>query len=61
LLTNYLNTTEMTFTIDTYNRLKKEYNNARQNNLEIFTFDGHELLTDYAKYMIEYLKTKFEK
>jgi hypothetical protein len=51
----------MTFTIDTYNRLKSEYNNARQNNLKIFIFDGHELLTDYAKYMIEYLQTKFEK
>ena len=32
-----------------------------QNNLEVFTFDGHELLTDYAKYLIQHLQTKFEK
>ena len=29
-----------------------------QNNVEIFIFEGHELLTSYAKYMIEYLETK---
>ena len=26
---------------------------------EIFTFEGHELLTAYAKYLIEYLAGKF--
>ena len=51
----------MTFTLDTYQRLKKEYNTARENNLEMFVFDNHELLTDYAKYMIQYLSEKFEK
>ena len=51
----------MTFTLDTYQRLKNEYNKSVQNNLEVFTFDGHELLTDYAKYMIQYLSEKFEK
>jgi hypothetical protein len=51
----------MTFTLDTYQRLKKEYNNARQNNLELFVFDNHELVTDYAKYLIEYLSSNFEK
>ena len=50
----------MTFTLDTYQRLKNEYNKSVQNNLEVFTFDGHELLTDYAKYLIEYLSSNFE-
>lgn len=51
----------MTFTLDTYQRLKNEYNKSVQNNLEVFTFDNHELLTDYAKYMVQYLSEKFEK
>ena len=50
----------MTFTLDTYQRLKVAYNTALQNNLEVFTFDNHDLLTDYAKYVIEYLTPKFE-
>jgi hypothetical protein len=50
----------MTFTLDTYQRLKVAYNKARQNNLEVFTFDNHDLLTDYAKYLIEYLTPGFE-
>jgi len=44
----------------TYQRLKKEYQRSVDNNVKVFVFDGHELLTNYAKYMIEYLKSKFE-
>jgi hypothetical protein len=51
----------MTFTLDTYQKLKNEYNKSVQNNLEVFTFEGHELLTTYAKYLIQYLQTIFEK
>ncbi len=29
-------------------------------NQEMFVFDGNDFLTSYAKYVIEYLKTKFE-
>ena len=50
----------MTFTFTTYLELKKEYMKARQSKKEMFVFYGHELLTDYAKYMIEYLGSKFE-
>jgi hypothetical protein len=50
----------MTFTLDTYQRLKDAYYKAIQNNLEMFNFDNHDLLTDYAKYLIEYLKPGFE-
>lgn len=45
---------------DTYIRLKKEYDNSVKNNISVFLFDGHELLTEYAKYLIEYLKPNFE-
>ena len=51
---------DMTFTLDTYQRLKDAYYKAIQNNLEMFNFDNHDLLTDYAKYLIEYLKPGFE-
>ena len=44
----------------TYQRLKNEYQKSVDNNIEVFIFDGHELLTAYAKYMIEYLESKFE-
>ena len=44
----------------TFTRLKNEYQNAVQNSKSTFVFDGNELLTNYAKYLIEYLKTKFE-
>ena len=50
----------MTFTLDTYQRLKVAYYKAIQNNLDMFNFDNHDLLTDYAKYLIEYLKPGFE-
>jgi hypothetical protein len=51
---------DMTFTLDTYQRLKVAYYKALQSNLEVFNFDNRDLLTDYAKYLIEYLKPGFE-
>lgn len=51
----------MEFNLSTYQKLKVEYNNAVKDEKEIFIFNGHELLTSYAKYLIEYLKTIFEK
>jgi len=53
--------TDMTFTIDTYTRFKLQYLKASNNKKEKFTFDGHEFLTEYAKYLLMYLKPKFEK
>jgi len=47
------------FDLQTYGRLKKEYQRSVDNNIEVFVFEGHELLTEYAKYLIEYLTTKF--
>lgn len=53
-------TNTMTINEISYQRLKKEYNTAVQNKIEIFTFEGEELLTDYAKYLLQWLQPKFE-
>jgi|GEM_PF-6824381 len=37
--------------------LEKCYTKATQSGAEVFTFQGREVLTSYAKYLIEYLKT----
>jgi len=50
----------ITFDRPTYQRLKAEYQKSVKNQKEIFVFDGCEFLTDYAKYVLEYLKPKFE-
>lgn len=46
--------------LSTFTRLKKEYQNAVDNSKEIFVFDDNELLTSYAKYLIEYLTPMFK-
>jgi hypothetical protein len=35
--------------------LRKAYNDAVESEQKVFTFDGNEYLTAYAKYMLEYL------
>lgn len=49
------------FTPDLYEKLKKEYNKALEEEQESFEFEGREVLTNYAKYMVEYLNTQFKK
>lgn len=46
---------------DSLKRLKKEYEKAVKDKKEVFVFEGHELLTSYAKYLIEYAETKLKK
>lgn len=48
----------ITFDQETFKKLKQEYKKAVENQQEIFVFQGHELLTQYAKYIIEYLTSK---
>jgi hypothetical protein len=48
----------LTFDHPTYLKLKSEYSKAKSSNVEIFVFQGHELVTDYAKYLLEYLESK---
>lgn len=50
----------LSFNQPTYTRFKKVYTSAVRNNIEVFEFEGHEFLTAYAKYVIEYLKPNFE-
>jgi len=40
-------------------RLRRRYERAVREQAESFTFEGHELLTSYAKYLLEYLATQF--
>lgn len=49
------------FNEDKLKRLMVAYEKAVHNNKNSFWFDGCEYLTSYAKYVIEYLKTKFKK
>jgi|APGre2960657373_1045057.scaffolds.fasta_scaffold234715_1 hypothetical protein len=51
----------ISFNQESFKNFNTEYNFAVENKVEIFTFEGHEFLTSYAKYMLEYLRPKFEK
>lgn len=55
-----MSTTSVEFTKEDYSRLKEQYNKAVEDNREQFVFDGHVLLVTYAKYLIEYLGSKFD-
>ena len=48
----------ITFTKQKLEKLKEQYNHSVNNKLESFIFEGQEILTDYAKYMIQYLESK---
>ena len=49
------------FNYEKLKQLKKQYQNSVDNNVEVFTFDGHEILTSYAKYLIQYLESNLKK
>jgi len=38
------------------NKLQKKYDDAVKNKIDVFTYNGAEILTAYAKYLLEYLK-----
>lgn len=44
----------------TFLRLKNEYQNAINDSKDTFIFEGNELLTNYAKYLIEYFTPMFK-
>ena len=50
----------ISFNQESFKNFKSEYNSAVENKLEMFVFEGNEFLTSYAKYVVEYLKSKFE-
>lgn len=41
--------------------LKRAYTNALKDSKEIFVFEGQQILTAYARYLIEYLEGLFNK
>ena len=40
--------------------LKRAYTMALKSNKEVFQFQGKQILTAYAKYLIEYLEGRFD-
>lgn len=52
---------ELMFTQKRYNKFKKDYNQAIESKKSHFIFYGREVLIDYAKYVLEYLKPQYEK
>ena len=51
----------MQMTRTRYEALVKRYDQAVANKEEQFTFEGHELLTAYAKYLLMYLAEQFDR
>jgi hypothetical protein len=50
----------MQWTEEMYLQLKRQYENAVSEGLEQFTFQGVELLTTFAKYLLEFLDKEFK-
>lgn len=48
----------ISFTVKNRETLRKCYDQAVASNKEKFTFLGHELLTSYAKYLLQFLDSK---
>ena len=49
------------FNEEVYRRFVKKYEDTVKNKRQSFMFGETEVLCDYAKYVIEYLKPKFNK
>ena len=50
----------VTFTPESYKLFKQEYDKAVSNHQTQFKFEGNDYLTVYAKYVCEYLDSKFK-
>lgn len=50
---------KMKFGVTQYKALRAAYKKAVAEDKACFTFNGHELVTGYAKFMLEYLAPKF--
>jgi hypothetical protein len=51
---------EIIFTKESKNAFEKEYKKALENKQETFMYSNREFLTEYAKYLIEYLEMKIK-
>ncbi len=52
--------TQKYFTKDMLKKFKAAYQKAIEEKKDTFLFDGDEFLVSYAKYVIEYLESKFK-
>mgnify|MGYP003334147348 CR=1 FL=1 len=52
---------EISFDKPTFDRLVIEHKYAVEKGRSSFIFDGQEMVTDYAKYLIQFLEPKFKK
>ena len=52
--------TTITWTPAKYKRLRADYEQAVADNELVMTFEGHSLMTGYAKYLLEYLSNQFK-
>lgn len=50
---------QINFDLEKVLALEAAYKQARMKGQTQFVFEGHDLLTDYAKYLIEFLYMKF--
>jgi hypothetical protein len=48
------------FDIETFKKLKTAYKNAKLMEVKSFSFLGRDILVDYAKYLVEYLESRFK-
>lgn len=46
------------FTPESFARFKKDYAYAKAEGFDTFIFEGHEVLVDYAKYMIQFMEMR---
>lgn len=51
---------EVSFTLEKYKALQVAYDRAVLARVHVFKFEGRDYLVDYAKYLLEYLKGRFE-
>jgi hypothetical protein len=49
-------TNTISFTPESFARFKRDHAYARAEGFDAFTFEGHEVLVEYAKYMIAYIQ-----
>lgn len=48
---------QLQWTTQQFLAFKKEFKIASETDKDCFWFDGHEFITSYAKYLIEYLES----
>ena len=53
--------TTITFTRESLEQLQEKYDQALLERKNSFQFEGHTLIVDYAKYLIEYLRAHFDR